>query len=135
MAFSSCCSCKFASLICLASQAYNQNISRFLYQRKPKLFLFTTFLLKPFHELWSITYRDTKNRVYSVLIYFLAKTFSELPQNIIFPSITISIVFWLANIHPSYTVFFQILLILVFASNAAVGYGKKKTKKISSIKF
>ena len=68
--------------------------------------------------------------MYSVIIYYLAKTLSELPQNILFPSITITIVYWLVNIHSSQNVFFQILFILVLASNTAVGYGTKQRKLI-----
>ncbi|RNA33868.1 white isoform X1 [Brachionus plicatilis] len=75
------------------------------------------------HYQWQVTYRDSKNRVYSVLIYFIAKIFSELPQNIIFPALTITIIYWLAGVHPDITVYFTILLLLIMASNTAVGFG------------
>nr|QNH67906.1 ATP-binding cassette transporter subfamily G-like protein 7 [Brachionus rotundiformis] len=75
------------------------------------------------HYQWQVTYRDSKNRVYSVLIYFIAKIFSELPQNIIFPALTITIIYWLAGVHPDASVYFTILFLLIMASNTAVGFG------------
>nr|UOU03358.1 ATP-binding cassette subfamily G-like 7 [Brachionus rubens] len=75
------------------------------------------------HNQWQVTYRDSKNRVYSVLIYFIAKIFSELPQNIIFPAITITIIYWLGGIYPDAVVFFTILALLILSTNAAVGFG------------
>lgn len=64
-----------------------------------------------------------KNRIYSVLIYYLAKVLSEVPQNIIFPTITITIIYWLAYIHPEATVYFTITSLMVVATNTAVGFG------------
>lgn len=57
-------------------------------------------------------------------MYFLAKTLSELPQNIIFPTLTITIIYWLSNIHPDSNVFFTIASFMVIATNTAVGFGK-----------
>ena len=46
-----------------------------------------------------------------------------MPQNILFPFMTTTIIYWLANVNPDPNVFFMIALILVLTSNAAVGYG------------
>ncbi len=53
----------------------------------------------------------------------LKKTLAEVPQNILFPSFTITIIYWLSNLNPNYDVYFIITSIIVMASNAAVGFG------------
>jgi hypothetical protein len=54
----------------------------------------------------------------------LAKTLAEVPKNVFFPVITITIIYWLSNMHPDVNVFFTILSILVISANAAAGFGK-----------
>ncbi len=92
-----------------------------------------------------ITRRETKGRIYSIVIYYIAKTLAEvllshnytllcifnsswwlfkLPQNIIFPIVTTTITFWLANIHPSFWVYIKMIAIITLTANASVGFGK-----------
>lgn len=46
-----------------------------------------------------------------------------MPQNIIFPGLTVTIIYWLAGIHPDASVYFTIVALLIMASNTAVGFG------------
>lgn len=95
-----------------------------------------------YHDQWNVTIREIRNNIYSVNCYFLAKvtnitlyknlilsqfflkTLAELPQNLLFPTITITIIYWLANLNSDYNVYFIITSIIVMASNTAVGFGK-----------
>lgn len=51
------------------------------------------------------------------------KFYLKVPQNIIFPALTITIIYWLAGVHPDASAYFIILALLVIASNTAVGFG------------
>jgi hypothetical protein len=47
----------------------------------------------------------------------------KVPQNIIFPSITGTIIFWLSNMNPSITVYFITCAVVVLTANISVGFG------------
>lgn len=76
-----------------------------------------------FHDQWNVTIREIKNNVYSVNCYFLAKVIAEVPQNILFPTFTVTIIYWLSNLNPNFNVYAIITSIVVMASNASVGFG------------
>ena len=68
-----------------------------------------------YHDQWNVTIREVKNNIYSVNCYFIAKVFiliiskiinyffltkflktiAEVPQNILFPVFTVTIIYWL----------------------------------------
>jgi hypothetical protein len=53
------------------------NVSKTNFLSKYNTILNLIYCLKQYHEQWSITYRDVKNRVYSIIMYHFAKTLSE----------------------------------------------------------
>jgi len=67
--------------------------------------------------------RETQNGYYRVSTYYLSKTFSDLPFQIIFPVIFCTIVYWMMDLRPSATVFFEMMFTVVLGANVAVAMG------------
>jgi ABC-type multidrug transport system permease subunit len=61
--------------------------------------------------------------LYISCIYFQCFKYSKLPKHIIFPAITLTIAYWLANVNPSVQAYFTITFIVVIAANTSVGFG------------
>jgi hypothetical protein len=49
--------------------------------------------------------------------------FSKLPKHVLFPAITLTTAYWLANVNPSVQAYFTITFIVVVAANTSVGFG------------
>jgi hypothetical protein len=47
----------------------------------------------------------------------------KIPQNIIFPSITSTIIYWISNLNSSVPMFFITCAIIVLTANISVGFG------------
>jgi hypothetical protein len=80
------------------------------------------YLTKTFSEVRIITKLCNLISTNSSVInhfYFL-----KLPKHIVFPALTLTCAYWLANVNPDAQVYFTIMFIIIVAGNTAVGFGK-----------
>jgi len=58
-----------------------------------------------------------------VSAYFLARTLSEIPFQVLFPAVFGTIVYWMVGLRPDFDAYLTFVIILVLCANAAVAMG------------
>eukprot|EP00386_Alphamonas_edax_P006285 GDKI01020409.1.p1 GENE.GDKI01020409.1~~GDKI01020409.1.p1 ORF type:complete len:748 (-),score=215.91 GDKI01020409.1:73-2316(-) len=80
-----------------------------------------------------IAQREYEAGAYSITAYYMAKTSSDLPFQLVFPSIFISIVYWLIGLNDNAEAFFKTLLFVVLTANASISIGYMVSAAVSSV--
>jgi len=62
--------------------------------------------------------------MYRTDVYFLSKTMAELPFYLFFPTLFLSINYFMIGLHPDVGTFFTTLGIIVLIANCACSFGK-----------
>lgn len=68
--------------------------------------------------------REYNNGMYRVDAYFLAKMFSELPYQIIFPTILVSLLYYMIGFYDSFSSFLMFIFISNLIANCGISFGK-----------
>ncbi|XP_027197959.2 protein white-like [Dermatophagoides pteronyssinus] len=67
--------------------------------------------------------REYNNGMYRVDAYFLAKMFSELPYQIIFPTILVSLLYYMIGFYDSFSSFLMFIFISNLIANCGISFG------------
>ncbi|XP_020900669.1 protein white isoform X3 [Exaiptasia diaphana] len=67
--------------------------------------------------------RDHKNGMYRTDVYFLSKTFAEVPIFILSPLVLTAIAYWMIGLRPEFLPFVYAFCILTLLTNVALSYG------------
>jgi len=70
-----------------------------------------------------IFHREHANGMYSVLAYYLTKSFVEIPLHIFVPLINVTIIYWMVDLKNSLTSFIFTCLIMILNANASIAFG------------
>ncbi len=72
--------------------------------------------------------REYENGTYSVLSYYMAKTVADIPFYIFFPTVTVTIAYWLVGLRATAKAFFIFLADVILLSNIAQSIGTHSTQ-------
>lgn len=78
--------------------------------------------LMVFQQEKKVFLRERGSKTYQVLPYYLAKTTAELPFQILFPSLAVFIVYWMANLNPHLDRFFTFWFIVIVTAILFSGF-------------
>lgn len=103
----------------------------FIYQRNSLFFFMVisqsnsvvTTAVNVFSTERTLLKRERAKKMYRVLSYFLAKTVSDLTNNVLLPVFYTMVVYWMANLRPSVTAFckFSLTYYLIFSTAQSMG--------------
>ncbi|RNA32544.1 white-like isoform X1 [Brachionus plicatilis] len=71
----------------------------------------------------TLVYRESKNRLYSITIYYLVKQIAEMPKFVITAAIFVTISYWMIGLNDNFGVFVQVLLTIILCSQVAISCG------------
>nr|QNH67910.1 ATP-binding cassette transporter subfamily G-like protein 11 [Brachionus rotundiformis]QNH67912.1 ATP-binding cassette transporter subfamily H-like protein 2 [Brachionus rotundiformis] len=71
----------------------------------------------------TLVYRESKNRLYSITIYYLVKQLAEMPKYVLTATLFVTISYWMIGLNDSFGIFVQVLLTIVLSSQVAISCG------------
>mmetsp|Transcript_7961 Transcript_7961/g.16721 ORF Transcript_7961/g.16721 Transcript_7961/m.16721 type:complete len:650 (+) Transcript_7961:1231-3180(+) len=107
------------------------NNTDYLYQRNSLFFFMliaqsngvVTMAVNVFAMERTLLKRERAKKMYRVLSYFLAKTVSDMTNNVLLPVLYTMIVYWMANLRPTVTAYckFSLTYYLIFSTAQSMG--------------